>query len=956
VAILKRVSNRQGDGAGRALYALKYAIAVRTDIPSLLSLVLDGELPSELRKELAREFNRHLLLHQGSSKTQHYVVSFGHHLTQKEIEKVLDRLERLFDDPYRYHLFVVHQEEHGTAVHIIESADPEGRLRHLSRKEFFDLKRAVVRELQPFLNEREREVAKNFSRNIATEDWKHPIELFAPERSFKEYIRLTVKKASQLIEEGNIDGAIELLELRGVEIKEYKAGELSPSGKLLKRDRLYAVFNHPYRGSIAVRLDKKMRATFQLYLNALEELKRELRRTEKELEEVKRTFGGSEPLRDRAPSERAGIQAEGGRAPKEGAGAPSGDKHLRGREGTLKQGDRESEREGGRAKEEIARIERVEGREEGIREELQGAGGTFTGTPTKVEGERRGGKEETKDIWRDSSLSIADVLVGNWDELQPSFRQQETQSTDSIQQEETFSAQSTAKGEQGKTLTAPEESRKSPAGAQFIQAENSQPSEPSQENISAQAEDSQPSESAQPLSTKGNIARSSKGLGDTERRGRETLLPAHSERLADFPLQKGLGISGQSLRNVHSSEEVEMPIPQEVIDEIKQIEPEKILGYLGIPFKKVGNRIMAQAVWRGEKEASVSIQYKDGKWLWYDFGTGEGGDWIDLYRLVTASDFKEAVSTLVELANVPYSPNISTREPNFGRKKKTSSLWPAKTTEFKELERIPLRELQEPPKDLAEYLELKGFLPYWKQMREIPELYYLRYRRGKREYSGLATRTTAGTWIIKNKHGTYVSQQPSGISLWRRDPTKVIVVEGFTDAMALAINRNFKDYSILILNGLGSLEKAIEMLKVLSPSKLYIALDLDEKGLEGRRKLVDEFPEARHIYFYGKDPAEYLLDDYAREYFPPFADDWITSPFDLYCQLLPMYFEGGYLNKEILREFSFEAYDNYLEFECLEEDAKECEEIIREFEEYYSPEPEEDEPEEDRDRGISLGL
>jgi len=87
-----------------------------------------------------------------------------------------------------------------------------------------------------------------------------------------------------------------------------------------------------------------------------------------------------------------------------------------------------------------------------------------------------------------------------------------------------------------------------------------------------------------------------------------------------------------------------MPISREILDEIKQLPPEKVLSYLGIPYKQVGNQIMALAVWRGEKEASVSIQYKDGKWLWHDFGTGKGGDWIDLYRRYTGSDFKEAVS------------------------------------------------------------------------------------------------------------------------------------------------------------------------------------------------------------------------------------------------------------------------------------------------------------------------
>jgi 5S rRNA maturation endonuclease (ribonuclease M5) len=298
-----------------------------------------------------------------------------------------------------------------------------------------------------------------------------------------------------------------------------------------------------------------------------------------------------------------------------------------------------------------------------------------------------------------------------------------------------------------------------------------------------------------------------------------------------------------------------MSISQEILEEIKQIPPEKVLNYLQIPYKQVGNQIMAQATWRDEKEASVSIQYKDGKWLWHDFGTGEGGDWIDLYRRYTGSDFKEAVATLMELANVPYSPNISTREPKIGRKKKTSSL---SLAEFEELERIPLREFEKPPRDLERYLEEKGFLPYWEQIKEIPELYYLRYRRGNKEYSGLATRTTAGTWIIKNRYGTYVSRQPSGISIWNRDTSRIVIVEGFTDAMSLSLYPRFNNFTILILNGLGNLDKAIEILKILSPDELYIALDLDEKGLEGRKRLKGEFPEAQQVYFYGKDPAEHL--------------------------------------------------------------------------------------------------
>ena len=832
MAILKRVANKQGNGAGRALYALKHAVAVRTNIPSPLVFALDGELAPELRRELAKEFNRHLLLHQGDTKTQHFVISFGHHLTREEIEEVLNRVEeKLFNDPHRCYLFVVHQEPHGTAVHVIESADPEGRLHYRTPKELYELKKAVIRELRPFMNDREREVARNFKRGEPTRDWKHPIEIFAPQRSFKEYIRQTVEEAVRLIEKGYLDGAIELLELKGVEIKEYKAGEPSPTGKRLKRDRLYAVFNHPYRGSIAVRLDKKMRATFRQYLKALEEYSNGLTRAKQRTNELS--------------SEVTAVE-RGHR------GAGKG-------KGLIEAGSLDA------------------GRVEGIKEQLE-----------------RLGHELTK----------CEELLNELNQTNERFRDRVDEPKNSVKQ---------------------------------LGDRNEEP-----EKRVGRSEELHSGSSDLDRVEMDTVVDGNNGCRDSN-----SSYGAFWERDTDPEMDRS------NLSRTISGSEVEMSIPQEVIDELKQIEPEKVLGYLGIPFRKVGNRIMAQAVWRGEKEASVSIQYKDGKWLWYDFGAGEGGDWIDLYCRYTGSDFKEAVSTLMELANVPYSPNISTREPTLRTSRKTSPLWPAKTTEFEEVEKIPLRELQEPPRDLAEYLELKGFLPYWEQIREIPELYYLRYRRGNREYSGLATKTTAGTWIIKNKHGTYVSHQPSGISIWQGDSSRVLVVEGFTDAIAFRLYFRFRNDTIVILNGLGNLDKAVEVIKHLSPKEVLIALDLDEKGIEGRKKLVKEIPGAKQVYFYGKDPAEYLLDEYAREYLPPFVETDIDSPEDLYACILPSYFKGGYLNEKIVKELSPNAYYTYLEAMGIEEEIERIGEELKEFEELYL---EDDEPEEDRDRGISLDL
>ena len=141
MAILKRIANKSGDGAGRSRYIVRKAVEIRTDIPSYFSLLSGRELTPELCWEIANEYNRFLLLHQGDYRTQHFVVSFGHFLSDKEVEKVLDLLQEIFDDSLRYHLFAVHVEEHGTAFHIVESASPDGKLRHLSKIEYHQLKR-----------------------------------------------------------------------------------------------------------------------------------------------------------------------------------------------------------------------------------------------------------------------------------------------------------------------------------------------------------------------------------------------------------------------------------------------------------------------------------------------------------------------------------------------------------------------------------------------------------------------------------------------------------------------------------------------------------------------------------------------------------------------------------------------------------------------------------------------
>ena len=82
-------------------------------------------------------------------------------------------------------------------------------------------------------------------------------------------------------------------------------------------------------------------------------------------------------------------------------------------------------------------------------------------------------------------------------------------------------------------------------------------------------------------------------------------------------------------------------------NKLKSIDPKIILNALGMSFHKVGSSYMAEAVYRDERTASISIHLKGGQWLWKDFGDkGKGGSWIDLVIVVEQATKGEAIRWL----------------------------------------------------------------------------------------------------------------------------------------------------------------------------------------------------------------------------------------------------------------------------------------------------------------------
>lgn len=343
MAFVVKIQNGSGDGAGRSRYLLsspEKVLAVSTNIPSPAIITGDYRL-------LADDFNRALLARQGDYRTDHFVVSFQHRFNEEEIEQIIGILEEEFQREFgedRPYLIVVHAEEFknrtpeelleervenkhipkpsikGTSFHIVMGRNTEGRGIRLAKKEYLEFKRRIVEKLQPFTNEREREVFRHFLERKRERDYYKRGELYKPEKNEKVWGKKILKDVIGALEGGDVKRAVEILERHGAEIETF---EVSPYNKQkLKEPTPYIILPRIGKdGKFAMRLKKADRALWERYRNLMEELKNESERTSKKYRELEQ---GIRKLEGEIQEDRERIERLG----KEERGAPARDREA----------------------------------------------------------------------------------------------------------------------------------------------------------------------------------------------------------------------------------------------------------------------------------------------------------------------------------------------------------------------------------------------------------------------------------------------------------------------------------------------------------------------------------------------------------------------------------------------------------------------------------------------------
>lgn len=272
--------------------------------------------------------------------------------------------------------------------------------------------------------------------------------------------------------------------------------------------------------------------------------------------------------------------------------------------------------------------------------------------------------------------------------------------------------------------------------------------------------------------------------------------------------------------------------------QMREIPIADFLNAMGIqPKKQKGGILWYNAPYRTERTTSFKVD--TARNVWFDFGTGKGGDIFDLAgEFIGSGNFLLRAAFIARNGACPLpvmeqSPREKEREPSF------EDIWTR-----------PLLNGR-----LLGYLEERGINAHV----AIPNCEEVRYRvRGKRYYA-IGFRNMSGGLELRNRifKGCI---PPKDISLKRNGSDVCSVFEGFMDYLS-AMQMGIIASDQLVLNSVSNVEKAVKALR--GYEKIECFLDNDDAGRRTFQRLHDCFGEKvvdrSALYADYKDLNEFLL-------------------------------------------------------------------------------------------------
>lgn len=272
--------------------------------------------------------------------------------------------------------------------------------------------------------------------------------------------------------------------------------------------------------------------------------------------------------------------------------------------------------------------------------------------------------------------------------------------------------------------------------------------------------------------------------------------------------------------------------------QMREIPIAAFLNAMGIhPTKQKGNALWYSAPYRTERTSSFKVD--TAKNVWFDFGTGKGGDIFDLAgEFIGSGDFLLRAAFIAKsgMSPLPVMEQLQ-------RSEKKEAVF----------EGIWVRPLQDAK--LLSYLKERGILANI----AIPNCEEVRYRVHGKRYYAIGFRNMGGGLELRNRFFKGCIP-PKDISLKRNGSDICSVFEGFMDYLsAMQLGTIASDW--LVLNSVSNVEKAVRALR--GYERIECFLDNDEAGRRTFQRLYDCFGDKAidrsSLYADHKDLNDYLL-------------------------------------------------------------------------------------------------
>lgn len=271
--------------------------------------------------------------------------------------------------------------------------------------------------------------------------------------------------------------------------------------------------------------------------------------------------------------------------------------------------------------------------------------------------------------------------------------------------------------------------------------------------------------------------------------------------------------------------------PQINFEEIRyRISIVSLLNRLGYePVRYSGGEHFYRSMLRdGDHTPSFCVNDKQG--VWYDHGLGKGGTIIDLAKdYWSISGAIDAAKKVLECMGE----GIIEQRPFIAKQMEM----PLKFPTYLIKEDQPLLE----NKLIQEYISSRGLLEVAADY--LRSLHYSIKPEGKQimNFSAAAWQNDAGGWEVRNA-SFKGCLGPKGINFYPGEPDSIRVFEGMMDFLSWKQAFKKDQSSILILNSLALLDKAIPKLQDFSFIEIFF--DHDSAGIAATQKIISLMPHA----------------------------------------------------------------------------------------------------------------